>query len=53
MNDIGRVLNDAGAFGLNGKPWSAKTVSLFLRSPRNAGLRSHTRLDKYGKVIGD
>ncbi|WP_073698451.1 recombinase family protein [Mycobacterium sp. ST-F2] len=33
--------NDAGHHGHNGKPWSPSTVSLFLRSPRNAGLRAH------------
>lgn len=41
ISDIARMLNTAGAFGLNGKPWTASTVSLFLRAPRNAGLRSH------------
>jgi DNA invertase Pin-like site-specific DNA recombinase len=39
--DICRMLNDGKHFGLNGKPWSASTVSLFLRAPRNAGLRAH------------
>jgi DNA invertase Pin-like site-specific DNA recombinase len=33
------LFNNAGAVGLNGKPWRPTTVSLFLRSPRNAGLR--------------
>lgn len=42
LNDICRMWNDAGAVGLSGKPWTASTVSLFLRKPRNAGLRSHT-----------
>ncbi|MFL0240806.1 recombinase family protein [Mycobacterium sp. SMC-17] len=41
LNDICRLFNDAGAHGLNGRPWTPSTVSLFLRSPRNAGLRSH------------
>jgi hypothetical protein len=27
--------------GVNGEPWSASTLSLFLCSRRNAGLRSH------------
>ena len=29
------------AHGLNGRPWTQGTVSLFLRKPRNAGLREH------------
>lgn len=33
--------NEAGVYGLTGKPWSTSTVSLFLRAPRNAGLRAH------------
>jgi len=33
--------NKAGVRGVNGEPWSASTLSLFLRSRRNAGLRSH------------
>ncbi|WP_099222585.1 recombinase family protein [Mycobacterium persicum] len=41
LKDIAKLFNDAGAHGLNGKPWSQSTVSLFLRAPRNAGLRSH------------
>lgn len=41
LGDIARMFNDAGAHGLNGKPWTASTVSLFLRKPRNAGLRDH------------
>lgn len=47
LNDIAAIFNDAGAYGLNGRPWSASTVSLFLRAPRNAGLRSHN-----GEVVG-
>ena len=43
LKDIARIFNDAGAHGLNGKPWTPSTVSLFLRAPRNAGLRSHNR----------
>jgi len=41
LGDIARVFNDAEAFGLNGRPWTPSTVSLFLRKPRNAGLRTH------------
>jgi DNA invertase Pin-like site-specific DNA recombinase len=47
LNDICRLFNDAGAHGLNGKPWTASTVSLFLRAPRNAGLRSYD-----GQIVG-
>ncbi|MGH3576856.1 MAG: recombinase family protein, partial [Mycobacterium sp.] len=47
LNDIARIFNDAGAHGLNGKPWTASTVSLFLRKPRNAGLRAHN-----GEIVG-
>ena len=43
LKDIARIFNDAGAHGLNGTPWTPSTVSLFLRAPRNAGLRSHNR----------
>jgi hypothetical protein len=45
--DIATMFNDAGAYGLNGKPWTASTVSLFLRKPRNAGLREHR-----GEIVG-
>jgi DNA invertase Pin-like site-specific DNA recombinase len=41
LGDICSTFNDAGALGLGGKPWTPSTVSLFLRSPRNAGLRYH------------
>lgn len=41
ISDVARMLNNAGAHGLNGRPWTASTVSLFLRKPRNAGLRDH------------
>jgi DNA invertase Pin-like site-specific DNA recombinase len=47
LNDIARIFNDANAYGLNGQPWTASTVSLFLRAPRNAGLRAHN-----GEVVG-
>ncbi|WP_234785015.1 recombinase family protein [Mycolicibacterium thermoresistibile] len=36
------------------QPWSASTLSLFLRSPRNAGLRTYNRelvLDKDGQPV--
>lgn len=42
LSDVFRPWNAAGHYGTTGKPWSASTLSLFLRSPRNAGLRSHT-----------
>jgi DNA invertase Pin-like site-specific DNA recombinase len=41
ISDIARTLNAAGAYGLNGQPWTPSTASLFLRAPRNAGLRAH------------
>jgi DNA invertase Pin-like site-specific DNA recombinase len=41
ISDVARAWNEAGAYGLTGKPWTASTVSLFLRAPRNAGLRAH------------
>lgn len=47
LGDLAKRFNEAGAFGLNGRPWAASTMSLFLRSARNAGLRSHN-----GKVVG-
>lgn len=42
LSDVYRPWNAAGHYGMTGKPWTATTLSLFLRSPRNAGLRSHT-----------
>lgn len=47
LGDIARTLNTHGALGLNGKPWTASTMSLFLRAPRNAGLR-----DYHGDIVG-
>jgi DNA invertase Pin-like site-specific DNA recombinase len=47
ISDIARTWNTAGVHGLNNKPWSASTVSLFLRAPRNAGLRDH-----HGEIVG-
>lgn len=41
ITEIARTWNTAGIYGLTGRPWSASTVSLFLRAPRNAGLRAH------------
>jgi DNA invertase Pin-like site-specific DNA recombinase len=41
LMDIARLFNGAEAVGLTGRPWTASTVSLFLRAPRNAGLRAH------------
>jgi DNA invertase Pin-like site-specific DNA recombinase len=39
--DVCTLFNDAGALGLNGNRWTASTATLFLRAPRNAGLRSY------------
>ncbi|WP_155766767.1 recombinase family protein [Mycobacterium intracellulare] len=47
ISDIARAWNKAAAYGLTGRPWSASTVSLFLRAPRNAGLRDHN-----GEIVG-
>jgi DNA invertase Pin-like site-specific DNA recombinase len=47
LKDSARLFNDAGAYGLNGKPWTQSTVSLFLREPRNAGLREYN-----GETVG-
>jgi hypothetical protein len=47
ITDVARAWNAAEAYGRNGKPWSASTVSLFLRKPRNAGLRDH-----HGEIVG-
>jgi DNA invertase Pin-like site-specific DNA recombinase len=41
LNDIAKIFNKNELYGLNGRPWTASTVSLFLRKPRNAGLRDH------------
>lgn len=40
--DVCKPWNEAGHYGLTGKPWTSTTLSLFLRKARNAGLRSHT-----------
>jgi DNA invertase Pin-like site-specific DNA recombinase len=47
ITDGARMLNDEGAYGRWNKPWTPSTLSLFLRAPRNAGLRSHN-----GEIIG-
>jgi DNA invertase Pin-like site-specific DNA recombinase len=41
LGDICKMFNDAGAYTLNGKPWTQPQMSNFLRKPRNAGLRAH------------
>jgi DNA invertase Pin-like site-specific DNA recombinase len=54
MCELARRLNALGARGGTGKPWSSNTVSLFLRKPRNAGLRSHNDeivLDADGRPV--
>ncbi len=54
ITKIAEKWNAAGVYGLNGKPWSASTLSLFLRSPRNAGLRDHNGeivMGKDGKPV--
>lgn len=47
ISDIVRDWNTRGHYGLTGKPWTPATVSLFLRKPRNAGLRAHN-----GEIVG-
>ncbi len=47
LGDVCRLFNDADAHGLKGQPWTATTASLFLRSPRNAALRTY-----HGEIIG-
>lgn len=41
LGDICRQWNAAGAYTLTGKPWTAETLTKFLRKPRNAGLRAY------------
>lgn len=48
LKTIAAMFNDADAKGLNGKPWTESTVSLFLRNPRNCALRAHN-----GVIVGD
>jgi DNA invertase Pin-like site-specific DNA recombinase len=47
ITDIAKAWNEAGVYGLTGRPWTPSTVSLFLRKPRNAGLRAHN-----GEIVG-
>jgi DNA invertase Pin-like site-specific DNA recombinase len=47
LGAVCKLFNNARAVGLNGKPWTPSTVSLFLRAPRNAGLRAYR-----GEIIG-
>ncbi|OBK78339.1 recombinase family protein [Mycobacterium sp. 1164985.4] len=47
ISEIARAWNAAGHYGLTGSPWMASTMSLFLRSPRNANLRSYG-----GEIVG-
>ena len=42
LADVARLFNEAGALSTRGNPWTAAKISGFLRSPRNAGLRSYT-----------
>ena len=49
LTSVCRLFNDAGAYGAKGKRWTPSTVSLFLRSPRNAALRTYrSRTDIVG-----
>ncbi len=41
LSGLAREWNKRGYYGRTGKPWSASTMSLFMRSPRNAALRAH------------
>lgn len=47
ISDIVREWNSAEHYGLTGKAWTPTTMSLFLRNPRNAGLRAHR-----GEIVG-
>ena len=47
LSGVAREWNAAGHYGRTGKAWSASTMSLFLRSPRNAALRAHN-----GEIVG-
>ncbi|MCE5290856.1 MAG: recombinase family protein, partial [Nocardiaceae bacterium] len=44
LKGIAAGLNANGMTGRTGKPWTHSTVSLFLRAPRNAGLREHNKV---------
>ncbi|MDO0974026.1 recombinase family protein [Mycolicibacterium frederiksbergense] len=41
ITDVAKHWNKIGATAITGKPWTVPTLSLFLRAPRNAGLRAH------------
>jgi len=47
LSDVCRLWNEAGAVTIKGNPWNPSQVSVFLRKPRNAGLRAHN-----GEIIG-
>ena len=47
LADICRHWNTAGALTVTGKPWTAETLTHFLRKPRNAGLRAYK-----GELVG-
>lgn len=47
ISDVAREWNSRGYVGKTGSPWTPTTLSLFLRAPRNAGLRSHN-----GEIVG-
>jgi hypothetical protein len=51
LGDVCRMFNEAGAVTLRGGPWNPAKLSSFLRSPRNAGLRSYTH-DGVTEIIG-
>lgn len=48
LGDVCRQWNDAGAHTLSGRPWTAETLTKFLRKPRNAGLRAYR-----GEILGE
>lgn len=41
LKDVCALWNDAEAYTINGKPWTPPQVSVFLRKPRNAALRTY------------
>lgn len=47
ISDGARMLNTEGGLPTSGRPWTASILSLFLRKPRNAGLRAH-----HGEIVG-
>ena len=47
LSSIAREWNEGGHFTRAGGRWTQSSVSLFLKSPRNAGLRAHR-----GEVVG-